>query len=308
MRSRRFTHQKKRMVVDMVNSMTGYGRAQQRFAEREVTVEIRAVNHRFFEFSARVPRSYGYLEEKLKTLIGEKVARGKVEAAVTVASISGAASEVQVNFELARSYAEALRTLSEPLDLKDDLSLSVFSRLPDLFAIRKVEEDAEAVWQDVQQTAAAALEQFLEMRRREGGRLEADILVKAAAIEDYVSEVERRSPETVEEYRQRLYQKLQELLSDRAVDDARVLQEAGIFADRVAVDEETVRLRSHLCELRAILERPGPCGRKLDFLLQEVNRETNTIGSKAQDAALARVVVEMKSEIEKIREQIQNIE
>lgn len=292
----------------MVNSMTGYGRAQQRFDEREVTVEIRAVNHRFFEFSARIPRSYGYLEEKLKALVGGQVSRGKVEAAVSIVSISGAGAEVQVNFELARSYAEALRTLREPLELSDDLSLSAFSRLPDIFTVRKIEEDAEAVWNDVRQTAEAALERFLEMRRSEGGRLQEDILKKAAAIEGYVGEVERRSPETVREYRERLYQKLQELVADRAVDDARVLQEAGIFADRVAVDEETVRLRSHLCELRGILEGSGPCGRKLDFLLQEVNRETNTIGSKAQDAALARTVVEMKSEIEKIREQIQNIE
>lgn len=292
----------------MVNSMTGYGRAQQRFAEREVTVEIRAVNHRFFEFSARVPRSFGYLEEKLKALIGGQVSRGKVEAAVSVTSISGGASEVQVNFELARSYAGALRTLSEPLGLTDDLSLSAFSRLPDIFTVHKIEEDAEAVWRDVQQTAEAALAQFLEMRRREGSRLQTDILQKADTIEGYVGEVERRSPETVAEYRERLYQKIKELLADRAVDDARVLQEAGIFADRVAVDEETVRLHSHLCELRAILGQPGPCGRKLDFLLQEINRETNTIGSKAQDAALARTVVEMKSEIEKIREQIQNIE
>ncbi|MCI8442482.1 MAG: YicC family protein [Provencibacterium sp.] len=292
----------------MVNSMTGYGRAQQKFAEREVTVEIRAVNHRFFEFSARIPRSYGYLEEKLKTLIGEKVFRGKVEAAVSVVNIAGTGTEVQVNFELARSYAAALRTLEEPLGLCDDLSLSAFSRLPDIFTVYKIEEDAGAVWEDVRQTAEAALGQFLEMRRREGGRLQEDILKKAAAIESYVGEVERRSPETVNEYRERLYQKMKELVADRAVEDARVLQEAGIFADRVAVDEETVRLRSHLCELRAILESPGPCGRKLDFLLQEVNRETNTIGSKAQDAALARTVVEMKSEIEKIREQIQNLE
>lgn len=292
----------------MVNSMTGYGRAQQKFAEREVTVEIRAVNHRFFEFSARIPRSYGYLEEKLKTLIGGQVSRGKVEAAVSIVNISGAGAEVQVNFELARSYAAALRALEEPLGLSDDLSLSVFSRLPDIFTVRKIEEDADSVWSDVQQTAQAALGQFLEMRRREGGRLQADILGKAAAIENYVLEVERRSPGTVREYRERLYQKLSELIADRAVDDARVLQEAGIFADRVAVDEETVRLHSHLCELRTILESPGPCGRKLDFLLQEINRETNTIGSKAQDAALARIVVEMKSEIEKIREQIQNIE
>ena len=292
----------------MVKSMTGYGRAQQQIGQRDITVEFKAVNHRFFEFGARVPRSYGYLEEKLKTFVGGRVSRGKMEANVTIVTLEGASAEVQVNFELARSYVDALRILSEPLELRDDLSLSAMARFSDIFAVHRVQEDEEEVWQAVQNVAAEALERFVAMRQREGERLREDILQKLKNIEGFVSFVEERSPQTVAQYQDRLYQKLSELLGDRTVDEGRILTEAAVFADRVAVDEETVRLRSHIAQFRKILDAPEAIGRKLDFLVQEINRETNTIGSKAQDVEIAKVVVEMKSEIEKIREQIQNIE
>ena len=292
----------------MVKSMTGYGRAQQQIGQRDITVEFKAVNHRFFEFGARVPRSYGYLEEKLKTFVGGRVSRGKMEANVTIVTLEGASAEVQVTFELARSYVDALRPLSEPLELRDDLSLSAMARFSDIFAVHRVQEDEEEVWQAVQNVAAEALERFVAMRQREGERLREDILQKLKNIEGFVSFVEERSPQTVAQYRDRLYQKLSELLGDRTVDEGRILTEAAVFADRVAVDEETVRLRSHIAQFRKILDAPEAIGRKLDFLVQEINRETNTIGSKAQDVEIAKVVVEMKSEIEKIREQIQNIE
>lgn len=292
----------------MVRSMTGYGRGAAQTGGHDVTVEIKSVNHRFFEFSARVPRGYGYLEEKLKKFVGARVARGKVEVNVTVAAVGEGPMRVEVNEELVRGYVQALRSLCDPLMLRDDLTLSNIARLPDVFSVRRCEEDEEAVWQDVLPAAQEALDRFVSMREQEGERLRGDLLEKADSIEQRVAFVEERSPETVRLYRERLYQKMKELLENRSVDEQRLLLEAGLYADRVSVDEETVRLRSHLTQFRQILNAPEAVGRKLDFLVQEMNRETNTIGSKAQDASVANVVVEMKSEIEKIREQIQNIE
>ena len=292
----------------MIQSMTGYGRAQRTVGGRDITVEIRAVNHRYLEFSSRVPRAYGYLEEKLKGFVQASVGRGKVEAAVQIQAVEESGSGVVLNRALAREYITALRELGEELDLPDDLGLSAAARLPDLFTLRKLPEDEDRVWADVEAVAREAMERFLAMRRTEGEKLREDILSRLSAIEAGVSAVEEQSPRTVALYRQKLTQKLQEILSTAAVDEQRILTEAAIVADRLAVDEETVRLRSHIAQLRSILETPGPVGRKLDFLVQEMNREANTIGSKAQDVAIAQVVVEMKSDIEKIREQVQNIE
>ena len=292
----------------MIQSMTGYGRAQRTVGGRDITVEIRAVNHRYLEFSSRVPRAYGYLEEKLKGFVQASVGRGKVEAAVQIQAVEESGSGVVLNRALAREYITALRELGEELDLPDDLGLSAAARLPDLFTLRKLPEDEDRVWADVEGVAREAMERFLAMRRTEGEKLREDILSRLSAIEAGVGAVEEQSPRTVALYRQKLTQKLQELLSTAAVDEQRILTEAAIVADRLAVDEETVRLRSHIAQLRSILETPGPVGRKLDFLVQEMNREANTIGSKAQDVAIAQVVVEMKSDIEKIREQVQNIE
>ena len=292
----------------MVKSMTGYGRAQRQIGGRDITVEIKAVNHRFFEFSARVPRIYGYLEEKLKSFVGSRVARGKVEAGVTILNLQSGSADVQINLDLARGYVCALRDLCDPLELRDDLSLSAIARFNDIFTVRKSEEDEEEVWAAVCEVAGEAVAAFVAMREREGKRLREDLLQKLERIETLVGTVEERSPQTVAQYRERLYQKLQEVLGDRSVDEGRVLTEAAVFSERIAVDEETVRLRSHLSQFRKILDPPEAVGRKLDFLVQEINREANTIGSKAQDVQIAGVVVEMKSEIEKIREQIQNIE
>ncbi len=292
----------------MIQSMTGFGRCQKTLGSRDITVEIKAVNHRYLEFSSRLPRSLGFIEDKLKAQVQSRIARGKVEVSVTVAEQKGSASRVTLNEGLALSYLEELRIFARKNGLTDDLTLSDFCRLPDLFTTRMVEVDEDALWRDISETADGALDSFIAMRRREGEKLSADLAAKLYNILTLVEAVERRSPETVEAYRQRLYKKLGELLADRQIDDSRVLTEAALFADKVAVDEETVRLRSHIDQFRHILTLEEPVGRKLDFLVQEMNREANTIGSKAQDAEMARIVVELKSEIEKVREQIQNIE
>lgn len=292
----------------MIQSMTGFGRCQKMLGSRDITVEIKAVNHRYLEFSSRLPRNLGFIEDKLKAQVQSRIARGKVEVSVTVAEQKGSASRVTLNEGLALSYLEELRIFARKNGLTDDLTLSDFCRLPDLFTTRMAEVDEEALWRDISETADGALDSFIAMRRREGEKLSADLAAKLYNILTLVEAVERRSPETVEAYRQRLYKKLGELLADRQIDDSRVLTEAALFADKVAVDEETVRLRSHIDQFRHILTLEEPVGRKLDFLVQEMNREANTIGSKAQDAEMARIVVELKSEIEKVREQIQNIE
>lgn len=292
----------------MIQSMTGFGRCQKTLGSRDITVEIKAVNHRYLEFSSRLPRSLGFIEDKLKAQVQSRIARGKVEVSVTVAEQKGSASRVTLNEGLALSYLEELRIFARKNGLTDDLTLSDFCRLPDLFTTRMAEVDEDALWRDISETADGALDSFIAMRRREGEKLSADLAAKLYNILTLVESVERRSPETVEAYRQRLYKKLGELLADRQIDDSRVLTEAALFADKVAVDEETVRLRSHIDQFRHILTLEEPVGRKLDFLVQEMNREANTIGSKAQDAEMARIVVELKSEIEKVREQIQNIE
>lgn len=288
--------------------MTGYGRSRQVLDGREITVEIRSVNHRYLEYSARIPRMYGYLEEKLKTFLQSSVSRGKVEVTVTIQNLTGGDTVVQINQALAKGYLDAMRSQAEYLGLKDDLTLSTLTRFNDVFTLQKLEEDQQVIWNSVQQVARQALDQFLEMRRREGERLKLDLLQKLGLLNGHVAAVEEQSPKTVAAYRERLLQKMEELLADRCIDQQRILLEAGLYAEKIAVDEETVRLKSHLEQFAQMMEQSGPVGRKLDFLVQEINRETNTIGSKAQDLAVTRRVVEMKSEIEKIREQIQNIE
>lgn len=292
----------------MIRSMTGYGRCQQIRNGRDISVEIRSVNHRFFEFSARIPRVYGYLEEKMKSFVQSKVSRGKVDVNVTVFTIEGKESEVEINKSLAQGYIEALRELKDEFGLLDDLSLSSISRFGDIFSVRKAAEDEEAVWADVQVVAQEAVDHFIAMRETEGKRLKADVLEKLHHIEEIVSQIEARSPQTVANYRERLTAKMQEVLQDKNVDEQRLLLEAAIYSEKIAVDEETVRLKSHSKQFYQLLETDQAVGRKLDFLVQELNRETNTIGSKAQDIEITGMVVEIKSEIEKIREQIQNIE
>lgn len=288
--------------------MTGYGRSQKILNGRDITVEIRSVNHRYYEYTSRIPRTYSYIDEKLKTLFKTMISRGKVEAAVTINTIEGKDSVIRINKCAAQGYIDALRGAADELGLEDNLKLSNLIRLPDIFSVQKVPDDEEQIWADVAETASEALERFIEMRTVEGERLKSDVLEKADNIEKMVAEVEKISPETVENYRNRLYSKLCEVLESKDVDEQRIVTEAAIFADKVAVDEETVRLKSHISQLRNMLDSGEAVGRKLDFIVQEMNREVNTIGSKSQNLNISHLVVDMKSEIEKIREQIQNIE
>lgn len=292
----------------MLRSMTGFGRERASFEKRDILVEIRSVNHRFFEFSARTPKTYGYLDEKLKSLLGSDISRGKVEISVYIYNKEGVNADISVNMDIAQGYLNALRTAAPRLSLIDDISLSHIMRLPDLFSVVKMQENEEEVWEQVRTAAAVALEKFMQMRVAEGVKMHEDISSRLDGLEKSVGIIEQRSPLVTEAYRERLYQKIKELLGDRTVDDSRILTEAAIFSEKTAVDEETVRLRSHISQFRSLIEKDEPVGRKLDFLVQEINREVNTIGSKCSDLEMTRLVVDMKSEIEKIREQIQNVE
>lgn len=292
----------------MVRSMTGYGRSQQQLGGYDILLEIRSVNHRYFEFSCKTPRMYGYLEDRLKAFVQERVSRGKIQVNLYLQRLDGGDEVIAVNRAVAQGYLQALREVRAELDVDDDIALSDIARLPDVFAVRRAQEDPEAVWSLVAQVAAAAVEEFLAMRAAEGERMKADILARAQAVLGYVAQIEAAAPQTVSAYRDRLYAKLQELMGDRQIDEGRLLTEAALFADKVATDEETVRLRSHVASLEEILAGGEAVGRKLDFLVQEFNREANTIGSKCSDVAISKLVVEMKSEIEKMREQVQNIE
>ena len=298
----------------MPKSMTGYGRAQRLSDGRDVLVEIRAVNHRYYEFSARLPRTCMYLEEKLKTFLNGKIARGKVEVSVTITRPDGKDAQIAVNRSVAEGYVNALRMLNEEMGengglwLSDDITLSSLLRLPDVFTVTKEQDDENAVWAVVSEAAAEALESFLSMRKAEGERLANDLLGKLSGLETMLEKIEAIEPGVAESYRQKLLAKLTELLGDTNIDEQRILTETAIFAEKTAIDEETVRLHSHIAQFRTLIASDEPVGRKLDFLVQEMNREVNTIGSKAQDLSITRLVVDMKSEIEKIREQIQNIE
>lgn len=292
----------------MIKSMTGFGRGHQILNGRDITVEIRSVNHRYYEFSSRLPRSLGYVEEKLKSLLQGRISRGKVEVSVLLSNVEAADEKITINREIVKEYIDALRSVKEEFGLTDDLSLSNILRIPDAFTVVKTETDEEQLWEDIRSTAEEALEHFISMRENEGARMKQDILSRLDKIEEWVGVVETRSPQVVEDYRKRLYDKMCEVLSTTNIDEGRILLEAGIFSEKTAVDEETVRLRSHIAQFRSMLESGEPVGRKLDFLVQEMNRETNTIGSKVQDIEVTRIVVDQKSEIEKIREQIQNIE
>ncbi len=291
-----------------MKSMTGYGRARQMIGDKTITVELRAVNHRYLDCTVKAPRQYGFLEEAVKKAAAARISRGKVEVYVAVEVQEGGDIAVTVNHALAAHYLAALRELSEQYGLRDDVTVMSLAKLPDVLGAEKIEQDAEELTRSVLSVFAAACDGFDEMRVREGGKLADDVRSRAQAIAGLVSRVEERAPERVQEYREKLLARMQEVLADTSVDEARIVTEAAIYADKTAVDEETVRLRSHLDQLDGMLRETQPIGRKLDFLVQEMNREANTIGSKANDVELARVVVDIKSEIEKIREQIQNIE
>lgn len=292
----------------MIKSMTGYGRAQGSFSGGDITVEVKSVNNRYLDCGVKLPRGYAYLEESIKALVQKSISRGKVDVFVTINAAGADNVTVSVNTPVAEGYLAAMRQLVEQYGVADDISASVFSRFSDVFLVEKQEQDENEVKSAIGGVVSEALSAFDTMRTREGQALKADLLQKAGGILTLVSRVEERSPITVKAYRERLTAKMQEVLADRQIDEARIIQEAAIYADKVAVDEETVRLRSHVDQLQTMLREGGVIGRKLDFLMQEMNREANTIGSKGNDVEQARNVVNIKSELEKIREQIQNIE
>ena len=292
----------------MILSMTGYGRAEQVLNGRDITVELRSVNSRFFEYSSRIPRTCAFMEDKLKKLVAARVSRGKVELNLSIQNVTAADTVVQVNWQLAESYKNAFQAMADRMDLKNDATVGMIARFPDVLTQTAAPTDPDALWADVEQVAGQAVEAFLAMRAAEGEKLRADVESRLTTIETLVGQIEQNSAGRVQAYTERLYARLKEILEDRSIDEARLVTEAAIFADKTAIDEETVRLHSHVAQYRAILALDEPVGRKLDFLVQEMNRETNTIGSKCSDTAIAGHVVEMKSEIEKIREQIQNIE
>ena len=294
----------------MVKSMTGYGRGDQSFEGLQVTIELRAVNNRYLDCTVKMPRAYIFAEDAMKARVQSAVARGKVDVFVTLTHSGGDDMVVTVNEELAKSYVDALERLHELGGgrVKKSFSATDLARFPDVLAVEKREEDLELVKERLLAVLDLALVDFNSMREREGERLAADILGRAETVETLLGEVEELSPQSVADYRARLEGKMREMLQNTQIDEGRLLTEAAIFADRVAVDEETVRLHSHISQLRELLAAGGAVGRKLDFLIQEFNRETNTIGSKCSDLEITRRVVDMKAEIEKIREQVQNLE
>ena len=291
-----------------MKSMTGYGRARQVLHGRTVTVELRAVNHRYLDCTVKAPRQFGFLDDAVKKAAAARIARGKTEIYVSVETDEGGDLSVTVNHALAERYLTALRELSEKYGLRDDVTVMSLAKMPDVLGSERIEQDADELTQDVLTVFSEACDGFDQMREREGEKLAEDVRSRAAVIETLVTEVEKRSPERVAEYREKLLARMREALEGTDVDETRIVTEAAIYADKTAVDEETVRLRSHLQQLDGMLNEEKPVGRKLDFLVQEMNREANTIGSKANDVSMAQTVVNIKSEIEKIREQIQNIE
>ena len=288
--------------------MTGYGRARQTLNGRDITVEVRSVNNRYLDCTVKVPRTYIFAEDAVKARVQKAVSRGKVDVFITIDAAAADETVVAVNEPLARGYYEALTRLKDMFSLEDGLNAVTLAKFPDVLTVTKAEEDLESIAADICAVLDEALAAYNAMRTVEGGKLREDIAGRADTIEAVVGKVEERSPQTVAAYREKLLARMQEVLQSTAIDESRILTEAAIFADKIAVDEETVRLRSHLSQLRTMLESDQPIGRKLDFLIQEVNRECNTIGSKCNDLTIAQDVVNMKAEVEKIREQVQNIE
>ena len=292
----------------MIKSMTGYGRCNETIENMEITAEIKAVNHRYFEFSSRVPRQFGFLDEKIKQYVKDRVNRGKTEVYISINMLDSAAVSVEVNHPLAKAYVEALREMKEKYSLEGKIKAIDIARFADVLAVRKEEQDEEEIFEAVKSVLSKAVDAFIEMRLTEGKKMRDDIVSRCDTMLGYVAQVEEKSGESVKTYRERLEEKMRGLLGDVYVDEQRLLTETAIFADKVAVDEETVRLKSHIEQLKSMVNSDEPVGRKIDFLVQEMNREANTTGSKCSDIEITKIVVEIKSEIEKIREQIQNIE
>ena len=292
----------------MIKSMTGYGRAREMLHKRDITVEVRSVNNRYLDCTVKMPRMYGFAEDAVKQHVQKAISRGKVDVFITVDASAADVAKVTVNRELAAQYAAALGELAEVCGTEPHVTPETLSRFPDVLTVTKADEDLETVSADLCAVLDEALQAYNAMRAVEGAKLAEDIGNRLTYIENYTSQVEKRSPETVAEYRAKLTARMQEVLQSTTIDEQRILTEAAIYADKVAVDEETVRLRSHVAQLRTMIASDEPMGRKMDFLIQEVNRESNTIGSKCNDVAIAQVVVGLKAEGEKMREQVQNVE
>lgn len=293
----------------MIKSMTGYGRARMELHKRDITVEVRSVNNRYLDCTVKMPRMYAFAEEAVKGRVQKAVSRGKVDVFITVDASAADVAKVSVNQELAAQYAAALRTLSGLCGSETyQVSPETLARFPDVLTVTKADEDLETVSEDLCTVLDEALKAYNAMRAVEGEKLAQDIASRLDTIDECTARVEARSPETVAEYRAKLTARMQEVLQSTTIDPQRILTEAAIYADKVAVDEETVRLRSHTSQLRTMLCADEPMGRKMDFLIQEINRESNTIGSKCNDVSIAQIVVQLKAEVEKMREQVQNIE
>lgn len=288
--------------------MTGYGRHESVLHGRTLVIELKSVNNRYLDCNVRLPRVYICAEDGVQRRVKAAISRGKVDVYVNIENNTEEAVSVTLNQPVAAGYMEALRTMADTFGLESNVSIDLLAKFPDVFKVDKVPEDLEELTADIHAVTEEALRDFDAMRSREGEKLEADLLGRLVTLENFTHQVEQRSPQTVADYRARLTAKLQEVLADRQLDESRVLTEAAIFADKVAVDEETVRLHSHIAQFREMLAGGSPIGRKLDFLIQEMNRETNTIGSKCNNLEISTIVVNMKAEIEKIREQVQNIE
>ena len=292
----------------MVMSMTGYGRSIMHIDDSDITVEIRSVNNRFADVSVKLPRSLSYCEDKVKTEVLKKVNRGKIDVFISYQKPQGENVEIEPNISAARGYYDALKKIDAELGTHTEINANMLARFSDVFVVTREVPDEEKVWADLRQVLLSAADNFNSMRAAEGKRMSEDVLGKIDRVEELVGKVEETSEPRVEAYRKKLYDRLTDILGSTDIDEKRILEEAAIYADRTAVDEETVRLRSHIGQFREIVASGGPVGRKLDFLVQEINREINTIGSKASDLEITGYVVDLKSEVEKIREQIQNIE
>ncbi len=292
----------------MIKSMTGYGRAREVLNKRDITVEVRSVNNRYLDCTVKMPRMYAFAEDAVKQRVQKAISRGKVDVFITVDASAADVAKVTVNRELAAQYASAMKELANVCGTEAHVTPETLSRFPDVLTVTKADEDLETVSADLCAVLDEALTAYNAMRAVEGAKLAEDIASRLTYIENYTSQVEERSPQTVAEYRAKLTARMQEVLQSTTIDQQRILTEAAIYADKVAVDEETVRLRSHVAQLRIMIASDEPMGRKMDFLIQEVNRESNTIGSKCNDVAIAQVVVGLKAEVEKMREQVQNVE
>ena len=292
----------------MIKSMTGYGRARKTLNKRDITVEVRSVNNRYLDCTVKMPRMYTFAEDAIKQRVQKAISRGKVDVYISVDASAADVAKVTVNRELAAGYAAALQELAQVCGTEPHVTAEQLARFPDVLTVTKADEDLETVSSDLCEVLEEALESYNAMRAVEGKKLAEDILNRLDTIESYTAQVEQRSPETVKEYREKLTARMQEVLQSTTIDEQRILTEAAIYADKVAVDEETVRLRSHVAQLRTMILSDEPMGRKMDFLIQEVNREANTTGSKCNDVEIARVVVGLKAEVEKMREQVQNVE